>query len=188
MKTMQDVISEELRSREKLIQTDSVVAELKQKSRRNYKAILFWVFYIVALVFVVFNTHDSEQGVIVTAIGKTSGVAVLLFIAVFAKSFWSFFAVSKPSTFKNKYHHYILTNERIIFLSKNFAKLRAIDLHELENLDVIDNRNRITFNIRDPLEPTISFNGMPNVLKLASLIKQNLPYCEEHAYLKELTS
>jgi len=160
MNSVQDIISNELNAGERLLGSGSVDKNLKQKSFGNIKSILYWLIYIAAVVTVVSYSHESEQGTIVTAIGKVPGIAVLIFLGILVSNFGSFFETSTASKFKNKYSHYILTNARIFFLSHNFKKSKILGLNEIKTIDVLKKRNRITFHTHDPLEPTVSFNGM----------------------------
>jgi len=183
--SVQKIISNELEADENLISSGSVDESLKQNSGINFKKVLYWIMYICAVIVVVMYSHESEQGNIVRVVGKIPGIIVLIFLGVLVSNFGSFFENSTPSKFNNKYSHYILTTARIFFLSHNFKKSKTLWLNEIKSIDVLKQRNRITFHIHDPLEPTISFNGMRDVLKLAKLIEENLYYYEEHAYLKE---
>lgn len=171
---LEKIISQKLASGEVVVELASTC--LKQVKKSKYKAftVIFWCVFLLSLAGVVFLSNEGDEPWLVGKFGKLIGFTIMLLAALWWFNILSFFQKSEPSQDRIKYYYFALTNSRVLCFSKKKKMKRDLLLNDIMKIDVFASRNKLTLYLDDPLEPTITLNGIRNPLKFAKAIDEIL--------------
>ena len=165
-----DIVLPDLSENEIILEMGSSQNDLVKKVKGKTFKFLFMFVFVTSLFFIVFLSDEFDQLWIVGSMGKVVGFGLLLIIYVLCFNLNSFFQKSEPSKNHIKYSHFLISNERMFLFSQHKKKRRVLNLDEITHVDVTASLNRITFYLNDPLEPTVTLNGIESPLNLAKCI------------------